>query len=33
MSGDMQTAGSLIERALYALEASFHPSFKVATGR
>lgn len=33
MSGDLATAGDLIDRALYALEASFHPLFKVVSGR
>ncbi len=33
LSGDLATAGDLIERALYAFEAAFHPSFRLASGR
>lgn len=33
MSEDMQMAAELIERALYALEMSFHPLFNMATGQ
>jgi hypothetical protein len=30
MSGDMATAADLVERAIYCLQAAFHPSFKPA---
>lgn len=33
MSEDMQMAAELIERALYAMEMSFHPLFNMATGQ
>eukprot|EP00045_Choanoeca_perplexa_P012014 m.129563 g.129563 ORF g.129563 m.129563 type:complete len:708 (-) comp15851_c0_seq5:245-2368(-) len=32
VSGDRQTAGDLVERAIYCLQASFHPNFKPQTG-